>query len=107
MLRNFTSKSNPYVDERIAKDCLFLPDSGVDLEFVDKLADKAVSLGGGYPDVPYFQAAKAMSAYRLGRFAEAIEWGEKTIKSSIIYPNAHACAILTMAHSELGEKDTA
>jgi len=107
MLTTFTNTSNPYVDERIANDCLFLPDSGVDLEFVDNLADKAVSLGSGWSDAPYFRAAKAMSAYRLGHFAEAIEWGQKTLKGSIIYANAHAYAILAMVHWKLGHKDVA
>jgi hypothetical protein len=51
--------------------------------------------------------AKAMTAYRLGRFTESIEWAEKTLKSSIIYPKAHAYAILAMAHRELGQKDVA
>jgi tetratricopeptide (TPR) repeat protein len=108
ILATFTNASNPYVDERDAKDCLFLPNSGVDLEFVDKLADKSVSVGTGDPGgTPYFQVGKAMSAYRLGRFAEAIEWAEKTIKSPIIFPNAHAYAILAMAHWQLGQKDLA
>jgi len=107
MLTTFTNTSNPYVDERIAKDCLLLPDSGINLEFVDKLADKAVSLGSGWSDAPYFQVAKAMSAYRLGRFAESIEWAEETLKSSIIYANAHAYAILAMADWKLGQKDLA
>ena len=108
ILATFTNTSDPYIDERTAKDCLFLPDSGVDLEFMDQLADKSVSLGSGYPDaLPYFQVAKAMSAYRLGRFAEAIEWAEKTLKSPIIYANAHAYAFLAMAHWQLGQKDAA
>jgi len=108
ILATFTNTTDPYIDERIAKDCLLLPDSGVDLKFVDELADKAVSLGSGYPDaMPYFQAAKAMSAYRLGHFAESIEWAQKTVKSSIIYPNAHAYAILAMEHWELGHKEVA
>jgi len=107
ILATFTNTSNPYILARIAKDCLFLPDSGVDLGLVDKLAEKAVSLGSGYSDASYFQAAKAMSAYRLGHFAESIEWAEKTLKSSIIYANAHAYAILAMAHWEVGHKDVA
>jgi serine/threonine protein kinase len=107
ILATFTNTSNPYILERIAKDCLFLPDSGVDLELVDKLAEKAVSLGSGYPDAAYFQAAKAMSAYRLGHFAESIDWAEKTLKSTIIYPKAHAFAILAMAYWKLGQKDVA
>jgi tetratricopeptide (TPR) repeat protein len=108
ILATFTNISDPYIDERIAKDCLFLPDSGVDLEFMDKLADKSVSLGSGHSDdMPYFQTAKAMAAYRGGRFAEAIEWGQKTLKGTIIYPNAQAYAILAMAHWQLGRKAAA
>jgi serine/threonine protein kinase/tetratricopeptide (TPR) repeat protein len=108
ILATFTNTSDPYIDERIAKDCLLLPDSGVDLRSVDNLADKAVSLGSDHPeDLPYFQAAKAMSAYRLGHFAESIEWAEKTLKSSIIYANAHAYAILAMAHWKLGHSNVA
>ena len=107
MLATFNNTTNPYVDERIAKDCLFLPDSGMDLQLVDNLADKAVSLGSGWPDAPYFHVAKAMSAYRLAHFAESIEWAEKALKSSIVYPNAHAYAILAMAHWKLGHKDVA
>jgi tetratricopeptide (TPR) repeat protein len=75
---------------------------------VDKLADKSVSLGSSNPGgLPYFQVAKAFSAYRLGHFAEAIEWAEKTVKNPIIYPTIHAYAILAMAHWQLGQKDTA
>jgi len=107
MLTTFTNTSNPYVYDRIAKDCLLLPDSGVDLEFVDELADKAVSLGRGNPDAAYHQVAKAMSAYRLGHFAQSVEWAEKTLKSSIIYANANAYAILAMADWKLGREDVA
>jgi Flp pilus assembly protein TadD len=108
ILATFTNTSDPYIDERIAKDCLFLPDSGADLKSVDKLADKSVSLGSSCTNaLPYFQVAKALSAYRLGRFAEAIEWAEKTLKSPMVYPNAHACAVLAMADWQLGKKDEA
>jgi serine/threonine protein kinase/Tfp pilus assembly protein PilF len=108
ILTTFTDTGDPYIDERIAKDCLFLPDSGVDLNLMDALTEKSVSLGSSHPDaMPWFQVAKAMSEFRLGRFAESIEWAEKTLKSSIIYPNAHAYAILAMAHWKLGQKDVA
>jgi Flp pilus assembly protein TadD len=108
IVATFTNTSDPYIDERIAKDCLFLPDSGVNLGFVDKLADKAVSLGSEHPDgLPYFQVGKALSAYRLGRFAEATEWAKKTLKGSIVYSDAHAYAILAMAYWQLGQKDLA
>jgi serine/threonine protein kinase len=41
------------------------------------------------------------------RFTEAIEWAEKTLKGTIIYPNAQAYAIQAMAHWQLGRKDAA
>ena len=84
-----------------------MPDCGVDLSLVDRLTDIAVTVGSGDSSLSYFQTAKAMSNYREGRFAEAIEWGEKAIKSSILYANAHAYAVLAMAHWQLGHKDTA
>ena len=108
ILTTFTNSSDPYTYERIAKDCLFLPDSGADLNLVDELAGKSVALGSSHPDgFPYLSVAKAMSAYRLGHFAEAMEWAEKTLKGPIIYPNAHAYAVLAMAHWQLGQKDAA
>ncbi len=48
-----------------------------------------------------------MSSYRLGHFVEAMEWAEKTLKGPIIYPNAHAYAILAMSHWQLGQKEAA
>jgi tetratricopeptide (TPR) repeat protein len=108
ILAAVTNTSNPYIDERAAKDCLLLPDSGVNLKLVDELADDSISLGSGYPDeLPYTQIAKAMSAYRLGHFAEAIEWAAKTLKGPNDYANANAYAVLAMAHWQLGQKDEA
>src|SRR5262249_13385025 len=76
-LRQFVNSNNPFIAERIVQDNLLLPHPGVDLELMDRLADTAITLGSGDPALPYFQACKAMANYRLGRFAEAIEWGEK------------------------------
>ena len=64
----------------MAQDCLLLPHSGVDFGLVDKLAETVVTLGSGEASVPYFQACKAMSNYRLGHFPEGIDWAEKAAK---------------------------
>jgi len=104
---NFANPSNPYVAERMVQDCLLLPLSGVDLGLIDKWADVAVTLGKGEASLPYFQACKAMSNYRLGRFPEAVEWGEKAAKSSMPYAQAKAYAVLALADWQLGQKDTA
>jgi eukaryotic-like serine/threonine-protein kinase len=107
LVTKFADSTNPYVSERIAQDYLLLPNSGADLALMDKLADKAVTAGSGTEDLPYFQACKAMSQYRLGNFSEAIAWGEKSAKSSTGFARAKAYAILAMAHSQLGQRNEA
>ena len=107
ILTNFPTTTNPYVAERLAKDCLVLPNSGVDLLWADKMTDVAVTLGSGEASNPFFQTSKALSKYRQERFREAIEWAAKTTNSNQIYANAQACAVLAMAHWQLGQKDEA
>jgi tetratricopeptide (TPR) repeat protein len=107
LVTKFADSTNPYIAERIAQDCFLLPNSGADLALMDKLADKAVTAGSGTDDLPYFQACKAMSHYRLGNFSEAIAWGEKAANSSAGFAQAKACAILAMAHSQLGQRNEA
>ena len=54
--------------------------------------------------LPYFQVCKAMSSYRLARYADAVSWAEKALDSSPAYASAHACAVLAMAHWQLGRQ---
>jgi len=99
----FTNTTNPYWAERWAIDCLLRPTPVVDLHLADQLADTALTLGGGQKErLPYFQACKAMSSYRLGRYAETITWAEKSVDNAPAYASAQACAVLSMAHWQLG-----
>ena len=107
LVTKFADSTDPYVAERIAQDCFLLPNSGADLGLMDRLADKAVTAGSGTDGLPYFQACKAMSNYRLGNFAEAIAWGEKAANSPAQFAQAKAYAVLAMAHWQLGQKDEA
>ena len=107
LLAKFANPTNPFVAERMVQDSLLLPHSEVDLESVDKLADTALTAGSGDPAMPYFEACKAMSDYRLGNFAQAIAWGEKAAKSSIDLAEAKAYAVLAMARWQLGQKEIA
>jgi len=107
LVAKFSDSTNPFVNERVAQDCLLLPDSGADLALMDRLADSAIKLGSRDAALPYFQACKAMSNYRLGHFSEAIVWGEKAAKSSTDFAQAKAYAVLAMAHRQLGQKDDA
>jgi tetratricopeptide (TPR) repeat protein len=74
---------------------------------VDQLATKAVTLGSADGDVGYFQAIKAFSEYRAGRFPQAVEWAEKALKSPKVFARAKGCAVLAMAEWRLGLKDPA
>ena len=107
ILATFSNTTNPYVAQRMAADCLLLPDSGVDLPLVDKLVDTGVILGGGNDLLPHIQVCKALSNYRLGRFAEAVEGAEKPLNGSLDVAKAHAYAVQAMAHWRLGQKEEA
>jgi tetratricopeptide (TPR) repeat protein len=109
LVATFTNSPNPYVNERVAQDCLLLPNSGVDLESVDKLADAALTIGTGEGPSAYFQACKAMSTYRLGHFREAMGWAEKAVKNPKDQAPAKvkALAVSAMANWKLGQKEAA
>jgi len=109
LVTKFPKPTNPFIAERIAQDCLLLPNSGADLELIDNLADTAVTLGSADPSLAYFQACKAMSNYRLGRFREAVDWAMKAVNGTTAeaQAKAKAFAVLAMANWQLGEENAA
>ncbi|HTL54058.1 MAG TPA: serine/threonine-protein kinase [Candidatus Limnocylindrales bacterium] len=109
LVTKFPNPMNPFIAERMAQDCLLLPNSPVDLQLIDNLADTAVTLGSSDASLPYFQACKAMSHYRMGHFSVAIAWAERALQSPTAEPQAKAkaFAISAMAHDQLGQKEIA
>ncbi len=107
LLTKFANPTNPYIAERMVQDTLLLSNSWMDLNLADKLADTALALGANDSNLPYFQACKAMSTYRLGRYQESIDWSERAARISVADAQAKAYAILAMAHWQLGQKDKA
>jgi tetratricopeptide (TPR) repeat protein len=107
ILPMFAGTTDCYIAERVANDCLLLPDSGADLQAVDKLADIAVACTNDSNAIPYFQACKALSEYRQGRFLQAVEWADKALKSSEVFARAKGCAVMAMAQWQLGKHDAA
>jgi len=103
----FANTTDMLVADRASEDCLLLPDSGVDLGVADKLADIAVNSGSNNICLPFFQACKAMSCYRRGRFLEALGCAQKALETPLACAQVKACAILAMAHWQLGQKDAA
>ncbi len=107
ILATFSNTTNVYVAEHMVEDCLEWADSGVDLRVVDNLADKAVTLAKDSGELPNSEACKALSAYRLGRYAEAVAWADKSLTPPSTYAQANAYAILAMSQWRLGAKEEA
>src|SRR6266478_4491271 len=103
----FIETTNPYIAWRVAIGCLLLPNSGADPRLVDQLATKAVTLGKADSGIGYFKTCKALSEYREGGFAQAVEWAERERTNSEASASAEACAVLAMAQWRLGLKDEA
>jgi serine/threonine protein kinase len=97
VVSRFRSTTDPYVADKMAKDCLILPSSGADLKAVGTLADVAVTRGTNSPSYPLFQSCKALAEYRQEHFAEAIRWADSSAKHSFPYSKAEGYAILAMA----------
>jgi len=104
----FRDTDDIFVADQVAKACLFLPASEVDLKAVGRLADAAVTLGAKDEGaMPFFSTCKALSEYRLGRFTEAAEWARKAINSPRKDAHPHAYGVMALADWKLGKKDEA
>jgi tetratricopeptide (TPR) repeat protein len=92
----------------MAKDCLIHPDSGVDLDVVNKLVEVALAVDEAHPALPWFHFAKGLAEYRQGRFASATEWLQKTLRQTGSYDrDALAYLVLAMAEHQLRRPEAA
>jgi serine/threonine protein kinase/Tfp pilus assembly protein PilF len=108
LLETWSETNNFFVADHVAKACLFLPCSEADLETIGRLADLPVTFGTGDKGaMPYFQICKALSEYRQGHYAQAVEWGQKTLDSPVTASHAHASAIVAMAYWKMDGKEEA
>jgi tetratricopeptide (TPR) repeat protein len=108
LLATFAKTTNFYVADQVAKACLFLPPSEADLPVIGHLADTTVTQGTGDSGaMPFFQVCKALSEYRQGHFAEAVEWAQRSVESPRSEAREHGYAVLAMADWRLGKKDEA
>ena len=105
LITTCSNRLNFFVDDAVAKSCLFGTFAGVDLDAVNRLEDEALVRGAGDTGaLPYLQDCKALCEYRMGNFAEAVEWAEKPLKAPAIYVHPHSYATLAMADWKLGRK---
>ena len=98
----FSQTTNPYIADPMAKDCLILPNGGVDLKPVAEMAKLAVTSGKGTGSYHFFQCCEALAEYRQGHFVEALDWATESAKNSFPQSQAEAYAVMAMAHFKLG-----
>ncbi len=106
---------DPAIADRMAKDCLLLPESGADLAPVGELAETAVAVGKNHRLLPYFLCTKGLAEYRQGHYANALVWANKTLDYAGGKPRyawddylyVEAGAVLAMAHCQLKQIDEA
>jgi serine/threonine protein kinase len=104
LLAGFTNTSDIYAADQVAKSCLFLPSTAVDLGAVNRLADMTVTKGvGDSGALPYFQDCKALCEYRLGHYAEAYQWIQKSLQAPGLPLQGHAYGVLAMIDWRLGK----
>jgi serine/threonine protein kinase/tetratricopeptide (TPR) repeat protein len=91
---------------RMAKDCLILPSSGVDLQAIGKLANTQLS---SKPNDPWGQSLKALAEYRLGNFSNAQDFAHRVLAGSIrdAYLDVETDMILAMAQYQLRDAEKA
>jgi serine/threonine protein kinase len=107
IVSRFSNSTDPYVADKMAKDCLILPSSAVDLKPVAALADVAVGRGANEGAAPWFRCCKALAEYRLGHYEEAVNWGRLAAEGSAPPCQAEACAIMAMARFKMNQSDQA
>jgi serine/threonine protein kinase len=107
IMNKYSETGDAYVAERMAQDCLLVPDSGVPLEKLNEMADFAVTPEQDGISLPFSEVCKALACYRLGRFAETTSWADKATHSDLIQAQAKAFAILAMVNARQGHLDEA
>jgi pentatricopeptide repeat protein len=106
VLARFGGTNDPVVAERMAKDCLILPDAGVDLVAVAQWADTAVTKGKDQGYFLYFEFAEGLAEYRQGHFVSAVASMKKILRdSSVDWLNAQAYLVLAMAQHQSGQQN--
>jgi eukaryotic-like serine/threonine-protein kinase len=96
----FRDTKDPNTAERMAKDCLLLPDAGADLSVASAWTATAVSLGKDSGDLPWFQFARSLAEYRQGHFAGAVDWAQKALSHAGDDLNRDVEAYLVLAMAQ-------
>jgi serine/threonine-protein kinase len=108
LLARFRDTTDPYIAERVGRACLLLPSSEDELRQAVALTERAAADADPKHDWarPYFQFAKGLADYRLGRFDEAIAVMSREAKDTN-YIGPSAPLVTAMALYQRGNTDEA
>ena len=107
MVTRFGGTTNASTADVVAKDCLILPPSGVDLGSVAALAETAVTRGKGQAPYTFYLCTKTLADYRQGKFPEAVARTLEVLKDPFPYTQAEGSAVLAMAQFRMGHSEEA
>jgi len=109
VLQRFGQTNDPTVCDRLAKDLLTFPPSGLDVAAISQLADLAVTLGKSSQLFPWFAFCKALAEYRSSHFEAAVTWVQLVQTNALDSPHLDAGRrfILAMADFQIGRPQAA
>jgi len=107
MIAKFGRTTDMFIADRMAKDCLIIPASGVDLTPIAAMADVAVSRGSNAPAAPYFLFCKSLAEFRLGHYEEAVKWAQRATASPFAHPKAGGYSVIAMSQFKLNQLNEA
>jgi len=107
MFTRFAGTTNASAADIVAKDCLILPSSGVDLNSVAGLAEYSVTRGKGEAPYTFYLCSKALADYRQGKFQEATALTSVILKDPFSYTQAEGSAVRAMSQFRMGETEEA
>jgi eukaryotic-like serine/threonine-protein kinase len=114
MLARFGSTKATDPADLVTKTCCLLPPLEADLPQIDQLAALAIARDRSADVVnslPWNHLTMCLNEYRQGRYADALEWGNKSLNEKCRFSDDRryfsAHMVLAMAHYRLGQMDEA
>jgi serine/threonine protein kinase/tetratricopeptide (TPR) repeat protein len=109
-LERFRNTTDPKAAHRVAKDCLVVPASGVELDAVTAMAGLWLTATNNIQIVGAFPSTKGLAEYREGRYLSAVEWSDKALLIAMheaAWARVQTYAVLAMAQWKLNRIEPA
>lgn len=95
----FGGTTNLVASHRIAKDCLILPASGVNLDSISRMVDASMAEGQNVNN-RWFQCCKGLADYRQNHFTRAADWMTTVLTNGGSFLEVDTTAYMVLAMSQ-------